>query len=140
MFQAIDDIPYIYGSTNTADAIEMMRTVMFTPRNGDRSGVPNVGVIITDGISNINSQRTIPEAEYARDEKIHIYAIGIGLSDTRELDAMASVPASDNSFAVQDFDELKGLENRVFSALCPGRIYVNAVLVLFVIVLYSFKM
>ena len=122
IFEAIDDIPYIYGSTNTADAIETMRSTMFTARNGDRRGVPNIGVIITDGISNINAQRTIPEAEYARREDIHIYTIGIGLTDTRELDAMASVPAAENSFAVNDFDELQGLENRVFSALCPGRI------------------
>ena len=124
MYDAIDEIPYIYGSTNTADAIETMRSQMFTARNGDRPGVPNIGIIVTDGVSNINSRRTIPEAENARQDDIHIYAIGIGLTDTRELDAMASVPAAENSFAVNDFDELRGLENRVFSALCPGRINV----------------
>lgn len=130
IFAAIDKIPYIYGSTNTADAIFTMRTTMFTSTNGDREGVQNIGIVITDGISNINAQRTIPEAETARRENIHIFAIGIGLTDTRELDAIASMPAVENSFAVQDFDELKGLEQRVFSALCPGRINVNVTFVL----------
>ncbi|KAK7502428.1 hypothetical protein BaRGS_00006381, partial [Batillaria attramentaria] len=120
VFDAIDEIPYRYGSTNTADALKTMRTVMYTPQNGDRPNVPNICIVVTDGVSNINSRRTIPEAEQARAEGIHIYAIGIGLTDTRELDGMASVPASENSFAVQEFSELRALRDKVFEAFCPG--------------------
>ena len=55
-------------------------------------------------------------------QQIHIYAIGIGLTDTKEVDAIASQPASANSFNVKDFDELKGLPQKIFSgALCPGK-------------------
>ena len=118
LFTAIDDIPYRYGSTNTADALNTMRTQMYTEANGDRPGVPNVAIVITDGVSNINSRRTIPEAEQARAEGIHIYAIGIGLTDTTELDGIASQPASENSFAVQEFSELRTLREKVFSAFC----------------------
>lgn len=89
-------------------------------RNGDREDVENVAIIITDGVSNINSRRTLSEAEISRDVGIHIYAVGIGLTDTRELDGMASDPDSENSFAVKDFDELRGLEKRIFSAICEG--------------------
>lgn len=63
IFNAIDSIPYIYGSTNTADALRTMHTVMFTALNGDRDSVPNTAIVITDGISNINSRRTVSEAE-----------------------------------------------------------------------------
>ena len=119
LFTAIDDIPYRYGSTNTADALNTMRTQMYTAANGDRPGVPNVAIVITDGVSNINSRRTIPEAEQARAEGIHIYAIGIGLTDTTELDGIASQPASENSFAVQEFSELRNLRDTLFSAFCP---------------------
>ena len=119
LFQAIDYIPYRYGSTNTADALNTMRTQMYTAANGDRPGVPNVAIVITDGVSNINSRRTIPEAEQARAEGIHIYAIGIGLTDTTELDGIASQPASENSFAVQEFSELRNLRDTLFSAFCP---------------------
>lgn len=79
------------------------------------------GIVVTDGVSNINSRRTVPEANLARDEDIHVYAIGIGLTDTREVDAIANPPASNNSFNVQSFDELKGLDKQIFSALCPGK-------------------
>ncbi|XP_060571775.1 uncharacterized protein LOC132729952 [Ruditapes philippinarum] len=67
---AIDKIPYIYGNTNTADAILTMYSRMFTRSNGDRPGVPNVGILLTDGVSNINAGRTIPEANIARTKDI----------------------------------------------------------------------
>ncbi|XP_060566778.1 uncharacterized protein LOC132725621 isoform X26 [Ruditapes philippinarum] len=121
VFAAIDKIPYIYGSTNTADAISTMHKTMFTQRNGDRPDVPNTCIVITDGVSNINSRKTIPNAEAARAGNIHIYAVGIGLRDTRELDGIASTPHTENSFNVQSFDELKGLDKKIFSALCPTK-------------------
>ena len=119
--RAIDNIPYIYGSTNSADALQTMHTDMFTHENGDRPGVDNIAFMITDGISNINYRRTIPEAEAARADGIHIYAIGIGLRDTRELDGMASVPATENSFNVQEFDELEGLADDIFGGKACGK-------------------
>uniref|UniRef100_A0A2C9LZH0 VWFA domain-containing protein n=1 Tax=Biomphalaria glabrata TaxID=6526 RepID=A0A2C9LZH0_BIOGL len=117
VYNAIDDIPYRYGSTNTADALKTLRSVMFTAGNGDRSDVDNVAVVVTDGVSNINSRRTVPEAELSRAKGIHIYAIGIGLTDTKELDGIASKPVDENRFAVQDFTELRDLRHKVFSAL-----------------------
>lgn len=128
---AIDNIPYRYGSTNTADGLRTMRSEMYTAANGDRDGVPDIVIILTDGVSNINSRRTIPEAVRARERGIHIYAVGIGLRDTRELDAMATPPASENSFNVQSFDELAALTDKVFQAFCPGKLcflYLYAVL------------
>lgn len=89
-------------------------------RNGDRAEAENIAMVITDGVSNINSRRTIPEAAESRDTGIHIYSIGIGLTDTRELYGIASEPAEENTFAVRDFDELVGLEKRIFSQICEG--------------------
>jgi uncharacterized protein with von Willebrand factor type A (vWA) domain len=124
MFDAIEAIPYIHGSTNTADALKTMRTEMFTPANGDRPDIPNVAIVVTDGVSNINSRRTIPEAEQARAEGIHIYAIGIGLTDTVELDGIASKPVDDNRFNVKEFSELRDLRSKVFAALCASEFLV----------------
>ncbi|KAH9524925.1 Collagen alpha-4(VI) chain [Bulinus truncatus] len=118
VYDAIDEIPYRNGSRNTADALRTMRSVMFTLENGDRPGVDNVAVVVTDGVSNINSRRTVPEAEQARAEGIHIYAIGIGLTDTKELDGIASKPVDENRFVVPDLTELNGLREKVFSAPC----------------------
>ena len=43
----------------------------------------------------------------------------MGLPDTIELDAIASAPAKENSFTVENFDKLEGLDEKIFSALCP---------------------
>ena len=119
--RAVDEIPYKYGSTNTAGGLKTMRTEMFTRQNGDRKNVKNVCIVVTDGVSNINGRNTIPEAERARAEGIHIYAIGIGLTDTRELDQMSTRPKEPNTFVVNDFDELVGLDEKIFGSACPGR-------------------
>ncbi|XP_062587340.1 collagen alpha-1(XII) chain-like isoform X2 [Saccostrea cucullata] len=119
MFNAIDKISWIFGSTNTADAIRDMREKYFSFANGDRWDARNIAVILTDGVSNINANRLQDEARQAKNEGIHIYAIGIGLSDVTELNQIASVPASENTFIVNNFDELKDLDERIFGSLFP---------------------
>lgn len=122
ILRAIDNIPYTYGSTNTYEALNIMRTKMFRRRHGDRSGVQNYAILVTDGISNINARKVIPEARKAWANGIHIYTIGIGLSDTTEISNIATPPASENSFAVEDFDKLKSLPGRIFRGKCKAGI------------------
>ena len=55
LVEAIRAIDYMFGSTNTADGIKTMRDVMFTPPNGDRPDVPNVAIVITGELGNLNS-------------------------------------------------------------------------------------
>ena len=38
------------GNTNTTGALRETRTKIFTPENGDRPLVPNILILITDGI------------------------------------------------------------------------------------------
>ena len=97
---------------------------MFTAQRGDRPDVPNIAIVVTDGISNINAQRTIPEAQSAKDSGVHIFAIGVGLSgNTFELDAMASEPVEDNRFSVQQFDRLADIGTRLFDGVCSSKSY-----------------
>jgi len=48
---AINALTYSGGGTNTFLALEHVRTTMLTSAAGDRSGVPNVVVVLTDGQS-----------------------------------------------------------------------------------------
>jgi len=48
---AIQSINYPGGNTNTAAALEYVRTRMLTSAAGDRSNIPNVVVVLTDGSS-----------------------------------------------------------------------------------------
>jgi hypothetical protein len=118
LYRALDEIPYAYGSTNTFGGLNTMRTQMFLRERGDRPDVENVCILITDGGSNINARKTIPEAVKARDQNIHIYVIGIGLTDTREIDGIASRPVEENRFTVQEFSELQVMRQKVFGSIC----------------------
>ena len=118
LFNAINYIPWRRGATNTAAGLLTMHSRMFTAANGDRDKVANIAILVTDGVSNINSRDTITEAEYARKKGIHIYAIGIGLKDKREVNGIASVPADENAFFVQSFDELQLMDEAILAATC----------------------
>ena len=57
---------YEGGTTNTPEAIRLMYEQQFIEIRGDRPTVPNIGVIITDGRSNVNPDDTIPNAVQAQ--------------------------------------------------------------------------
>ncbi|XP_033728446.1 collagen alpha-1(XII) chain-like [Pecten maximus] len=117
----IDNIPYSYGNTNTASALQAMRDTIFIPSNGDRPDAPNVAVVMTDGESNINSGRTIPEANAAKREGVEIYGIGIGLMETSEIDGISSVPLDTHRFNVDNFDNLNDMKADIFAKICIGK-------------------
>jgi len=56
-------------------ALNAMRTSSFTAANGDRPDVPNVGILVSDGNSNINQSNTIPEANLAKAAGITMYSV-----------------------------------------------------------------
>ena len=89
IFSAIDSLSYKGNGTNTGLALETMRTEMFTDANGDRANVRNVAFVITDGEHDDNP---IPEADAARDDGVHIYAIGVELEDMGEIEGIADKP------------------------------------------------
>jgi len=60
---AISSLTYSGGGTNTAAALAHVRTTMLTSAAGDRSNVPNVVVVLTDGQSD-NMNYTQVSIEY----------------------------------------------------------------------------
>jgi collagen type VI alpha len=118
VLEAIDGIKHLYGNTNTADGLRAVHSQMFTLENGDRHNARDEAIVITDGVSNMNSDRVIPEAETLRSRGIHVYAIGVGLTETKELDGIASKPIDKNRFSVKNFDELHVIWDTVFAASC----------------------
>lgn len=114
IFKALDKIRYRYGNTNTAGALHTMRTRMFASSKGDRENSVDVAILMTDGVSNINTNRITIEAKAARDRGIQVYAIGIALAETSELLKIASEPAEDYTLTVEDFRELQGLKGKLF--------------------------
>ena len=58
---------------------------MFSPVGGDRPGSPNAVIIITDGVPRVPENQneavrlTVNEANLARQQRINIFAVGIGM-------------------------------------------------------------
>ena len=50
--EAINNLDYSHGTTNTGSALRYVKNNMFSGFNGDRSGVLDVAVVLTDGGSN----------------------------------------------------------------------------------------
>ena len=116
IIQAIDQIPYVKGSTNTAEALKTPR-MMFVPRKGDRPDVMNIALLLTDARTNLNSKKTLLQAKRARDKFFKIIALGIGFPDEKELNQIAS---DDLSFSVKDFSILANLPLLAAQAICFG--------------------
>ena len=58
VMKAIRQTNYTLGTTQTALALNYVRSFMLVPRRGDRLGVTNMVLVITDGVS------TKPEDTY----------------------------------------------------------------------------
>ena len=112
--EGIRDIEYIGSSTNTAAALRTLRLDVLTTEAGARPqtlAIPRVAIVVTDGRSNVNGSRTIPEAEAVRAAGIIVFAVGIGNRiNMAELNAMASSPnfvSLLNNFDVLGFQSLQ---------------------------------
>ena len=82
------------GSTNMADGLRLATDVMFIRANGDRPGVPNFAIVITDGRSD-NKTASVAEAERLRAAGVVVIVVGVGDDvDLTELSLIASSPTA----------------------------------------------
>ena len=87
---AVNNIQYVGGGTNTADALTLLARQGFVGARPIDEGVPRVAIVVTDGMSN-NATATIIAAELLRQDKsITTYAVGIGGANMEELNNIAS--------------------------------------------------
>ena len=104
----------------TGGALEYLRTTMFTSANGDRSNVPNIGVVLSDGVSN-DASYTATQAANARNAGITLFSIGIGSGiPMSELNEIATDPDSDHVFAVSSFSALDSIKSSFQAQACPA--------------------
>ena len=119
LVDAIRRIPYIGLNTNTAAAIEDMRTQVFTQR-GDRPYLKNFGILVTDGESNINQEDTIPNANKAKNDGIIMFAVGI----TERINATELIEISSNGVELQTywvlagFNQMRDIVDKIITQIC----------------------
>ena len=120
--KAILNTAYPGRNTNTSGGIYVARTQVFN-QNGDRPQIPNVAIILTDGKSTFDRQKTIPYAEELRRDGAQVISVGITNSvDEPELKAMSSLPQreSQNYFTSASFQELENVIEGLVQTACIG--------------------
>jgi len=95
---------------------------MFTPAAGDRADVPDVAIVVWDGIPTSDWQQTIDNAIQARQRGIRIIGFGVG-SDVQPfgLSTITSWPSSETVFVAQSSSQLPTLRDPIINATCNGK-------------------
>lgn len=83
---AVSNLSYLGGTSNLGPGLNEARATQFTSFNGDRTGVQNIIIFITDGFDSGDSQtNAIYEAGQAKASGIIIFGVGIGrAADTED--------------------------------------------------------
>ncbi|KAK7115067.1 hypothetical protein V1264_001009 [Littorina saxatilis] len=116
LLKSIDNIQYMGGGSNTADALKALRTEMFSQGMGARPGVPRIAIVVTDGGSSSTSD-TVKEADLARQNHISLMAVGVGSGVNRaQLQAIAD--QSNDALTVDTFDQLPTLTTTLLQKAC----------------------
>ena len=124
VLNAIDSINFSGGGTNTAGALNAIRTEAFTEANGARpstQGLPRITIVITDGYSNSFSQ-TVSAAQQLHNEGIIVFAIGIAGANINELNGIASDPSYVSFISSFDANLLANLQVTISNEACVGKL------------------
>ena len=119
LINAVKAIKYNGGHTNTAGALEMLRTSQFNTIHGDRPNVRNVAVIITDGEPTLRVNDTFIQAQLAKDAGIEI--ISIGVSNSIGIETITQISSSSQRkyvFLMDDFSDLSSILDPIFEDIC----------------------
>ena len=101
---AISGISYTEGGTYTHLALDYVRTNSFTTAAGDRPGVPNFAIVLTDGVSESDTATRIAAADLQASTTV----IGIGVGSyapVDEIKAIASGTGDENTYFLE-FNDL----------------------------------
>lgn len=122
---AILNVQYSGGGTNTGSAIAHARNIMFKSSNGGRDYVDKILIVITDGFSRNTTQAAL-EASICRSLGIKIFSVGVGFGvDDFELKAIANRPSDNDekfNFRVDAFSALESMSSALTTSLCEGRV------------------
>lgn len=111
-------LPHPREGTNTAAGIKTMAEIFGVAR---RPGVPQIGVVITDGES-ISPAETARQSRIAKDLGITMYAVGVGISNfTNSSDLYAIASSNANILSVDSFGSLSNKLQEVVQLVCPSK-------------------
>ena len=120
--EAIMELNYLGQTTNTPEGLRVTREQCFNQATGDRPGVQNLAIFISDGVPYPAERRdpAVREAE-ALNEVASVIAIGVtNVIDRELLRTISSSPRRENQnwFLAVDFSELSTIRRSVGQGTC----------------------
>ena len=125
LIRAVRQIEYTGRETNIADGLRKARED-FVQRG--RQNVPRVAVLFTDGEATEETDRTVPEANRLKAERVRLSTVGVTNNvDEEQLRGIAT--DGRDTILATDFNDLRNLLRDVQEVACPPRndfiLYVN---------------
>ena len=120
--QAVLSINYVGGETDTGKAMYITRTQCFSEKYGERDTVPNIAILITDGLPTVAAFDTFNEASLLKQHS-SVLAVGITKSvEARLLREISSFPQKENEnyFLTPDFSNLRNILNVLITETCQA--------------------
>ena len=121
--EALLRLPYLGQRTNTPEGLRVTREQCFNQENGDRPGVLNLAIFISDGVPHPADRRdpAIREAEALKNTGASVVAIGVtNIIDADLLKRISSRPQIEgqNYFTATDFAALPEIRKSVGEGTC----------------------
>lgn len=116
LIDAVREVSFVGGRTNTADGLQLAWEDLFNTNRGDRSDVTNVAIMVTDGNANERENEIASEANLL---KLEAQVIAIGITDQVSMDTLEAI-ASDTAeiIIVDDFTELASEVDSLMAGVC----------------------
>ena len=106
------------GRSNTAEALRTLKDQIFVESRGDRTGVRNIAIVMTDGQS-IDTRETSKQATQLKNAQVEVFSVGIGDYNWQsELDSIASEPDNRHSVTLTSDTESLNVANKLLDWIC----------------------
>ncbi|XP_033736275.1 collagen alpha-1(XII) chain-like isoform X2 [Pecten maximus] len=115
---AIGNVPYMSGNTNTGDGLNFVTTQGFSSAHGMRNDATHILVVITDGQSQ-DTTTTAAMAAKVHQAGIEVVAIGIG-NGVRMSELQAIASDSKHVLTVESFLALASIQHNLASTTCSS--------------------
>uniref|UniRef100_A0A3B3U593 VWFA domain-containing protein n=1 Tax=Poecilia latipinna TaxID=48699 RepID=A0A3B3U593_9TELE len=119
VLDAVEQIAFLRGGTNTGKAMDFIREEYFTAEAGSRARqhVPQIAVLLTDGNSNDDVSKP---AKRLRDLNVFVFVIGVSQSNYDQLKIIANHPPEDYILTTNNFQTLQSLRNTLLKTVCSS--------------------
>ncbi|XP_046546910.1 vitrin-like [Haliotis rubra] len=117
IMEAIDSQTHTGGNSFLGDAIKLATSEVFTETNGDRSDVPNVVLLLTDGYSDANED--VRSSIDGLKAKAEVFVMTVtDQVDNTTIDLVASSPALKHVFHIDASETARSIKNVTSLQIC----------------------